>query len=464
MKNIFRKKEIIIITLIGILSGCGKEFLDVKKDKKQVVPKELKDYQAMLDNTHKVMNIASSHGLGMVAVEQYSISDPHWEVLKDPFQKNAYIWADEIYEGKTVEDWNLAYKRILYANLALEGIETIAKDKHNEIEWNEVKGAALFHRAYNFYQLAQLFCPVYTEESKHSPYGLPLRIESSVLNVSKRSSLKETYERILMDLKEAEALLPTLSNFKNRPSKWAVQALLAKVYLVMQDYNNALKHAELCLAIKDDLIDFNSLDHPKSLTDIRLPFNEWGEGNEEVILLNVVRGLAVFDFNRANLDEGLLESYSENDWRKYTYFLKYGGNTVFKGNYAGFFGLYFTGLAIDEVFLTLAECNVRLGHDIQALDALNALLRSRISHYQALEGLSGDALLSKILEERKKELVFRGVRWEDLRRLNLDKSTEETLTRKVNGVEYKLVPNDSKYVWPIPDDVISLSGIEQNKR
>lgn len=456
----------VLLTLISIsfAAGCGKSFLDVKKDKKQVIPKELADYQALLDNAHKVMNIASSHGLGMIASEQFSISDANWELLTLPYQKNSYLWEKEVYQRETVEDWNLGYKRILYANLVLEGIETVEKNEENELTWNEVKGSALFHRAYNFYQLAQLFCPVYTDNNKNSLYGLPLRTEPTVLDLSVRSTLGETYDRILADLKEAEQLLPTLTDYKTRPSRWAAHALLAKIYLVMQQYENALAHAEQCLAIKGDLLDFNTLGHPKSLTNNTLPFGEWGEGNEEIILLNVVQGLVVFDFYRINVHDKFLNSYADDDWRKYIYFLQFDGRNIFKGNYAGYFGLYFTGLATDEVYLILAESSTRLGDNQKALGALNTLLRNRISGYEDLIDLNGEDLLNRVLEERKKELVFRGVRWEDLRRLNIDTKTQETLTRVLKDVEYQLPPNDMRYIWPIPDDVINLGGIPQNER
>nr|WP_162988804.1 hypothetical protein [Pedobacter schmidteae] len=34
-----------------LLSSCGKEWLDAKPDKSQVVPKSIKDFQVLLDNS-----------------------------------------------------------------------------------------------------------------------------------------------------------------------------------------------------------------------------------------------------------------------------------------------------------------------------------------------------------------------------------------------------------------------------
>jgi len=70
--------------------------------------------------------------------------------------------------------------------------------------------------------------------------------------------------------------------------------------------------------------------------------------------------------------------------------------------------------------------------------------------------------LNKILTERRKELLMRGLRWTDLRRLNKETAFATTLSRIVNGTTYTLPPNDPGYVFRIPLSVINFTGIEQN--
>jgi starch-binding outer membrane protein, SusD/RagB family len=68
-----------------------------------------------------------------------------------------------------------------------------------------------------------------------------------------------------------------------------------------------------------------------------------------------------------------------------------------------------------------------------------------------------------ILQERRKELPFTAdVRWEDLRRLNKDPNFQKTIVRVLNGTTYTLPPNDPKYVLPIPENEVQLSGLQQN--
>jgi hypothetical protein len=61
-------------------------------------------------------------------------------------------------------------------------------------------------------------------------------------------------------------------------------------------------------------------------------------------------------------------------------------------------------------------------------------------------------------------LLFRGLRWTDLRRLQKDGYTP-VLTRVLNGTAYTLQPGDNRYTWPIPPDVISFNpSMPQNPR
>jgi hypothetical protein len=83
--------------------------------------------------------------------------------------------------------------------------------------------------------------------------------------------------------------------------------------------------------------------------------------------------------------------------------------------------------------------------------------------FQAVTASSAADALTKILTERRKELVFRGLRWADIKRLNLE-GANISLTRKLNGQTYTLSPNHPRFALPIPDDVIQISGMPQNPR
>src|SRR5690606_22559061 len=120
------------------------------------------------------------------------------------------------------------------------------------------------------------------------------------------------------------------------------------------------------------------------------------------------------------------------------------------------------GITTAELYLMRAECRMRSGQAILALQDLNYLLKNRYVEGDFVElQLSGKDLLSRILLERRKELIFRGLRWMDIKRLNLE-NPNIFITRIVGGKIYVLEPNDRKYALPIPEDIISLTDVIQN--
>ncbi len=111
-----------------------------------------------------------------------------------------------------------------------------------------------------------------------------------------------------------------------------------------------------------------------------------------------------------------------------------------------------------------AECHARLGHAAQALNDLNTLLRHRWkagTHIPVQES-DPQKLLALILDHRREELPFRGLRWTDLRRLNKG-GNSRTLVRNLNGNSYSLEPGNNRYTLPIPNDIIGMTGMLQNQ-
>jgi hypothetical protein len=118
------------------------------------------------------------------------------------------------------------------------------------------------------------------------------------------------------------------------------------------------------------------------------------------------------------------------------------------------------------MYLVKAECLARGGNTAAAMDTLNVLLVKRYDKDSFVPQTATDAedALRKILIERKKELVGRGLRWLDLRRLNRDPRFAVTLQRLRNGTLVTLPPGDPRYTFPIPEQETENSGLEQNPR
>ena len=444
------------------LGGCKKAFLDKQPSTALIVPSTLTDYQNILNNTYAM---TPTPVLGDISTDNLYLTYSFWQTL-DTKEANAYIWAPDIYEGQGLDDnWDLPYQQVYYANLVLEGLATVPQTVANTQQWLGIQGSALFIRAYAFYNIAQLFAPVYDSLTAATDLGIPLRLHSSVTAPSIRATVQTTYGQILTDLQTAVPLLsPDFpAQQRNLPSRPACYALLARVLLSMRDYTQAGLYADSALQLYDTLIDYNTVS-----TTAFLPFTRLN--SETLYQSNVVTStqcLAAVAFPGCIVDSTLYASYAATDLRRSILFHlnTTSGLPNLNGSYAGL--IYpFTGLATDECFLIRAECNAWSGNTTAALSDLNTLLQHRYATgtFTPVTAATRAEALALILAERRKELPFRGLRWTDLRRLNKE-GDNITVTRLLNGTPYQLPPNSSLYTLPIPPDVLSDNpGMVQNIR
>ena len=459
------------LALAAMFTSCGDSFLDLQQEKNQRVPNTMEDFQKLLYQTN-VMNESAPVGLANIGADEYWVTDAQWASTTGfqpvQFQKNAYVWADEIYVGgETLTGWDNAYSAIYRTNLGLEFVAKTPRTAENGVAWDQLKSSALFMRALNFYQLAQVFCPVYSTENSNLPYGLPLREETDPTVGVPRSTVGETYEKIIADINEALPLLPNKGENVYRPSKAAAYALLSRVYMDMGDYTLAEKAADDCLAIQSELLDYTTV--PVKQTTL-MTFAANGVGNPEIIYMN---SSALTSFlNWYHPDTTLVRSYGVGDARTKLFFqdttvTKVKDLTIFKGNYKGTNNATtFTGFATDEIYLNRAESRARNQNLTGALSDLNSLRQKRFfsENFVPLESANSEEVLSWILEERRKELILRGTRWSDLRRLNKEAKYAKTLVRVVGGERYELKPESNKWTWPIMLEAVLMGDYVQNPR
>lgn len=451
-------KQIILLFSIVSFISCNKhDWLDVKSNKSDLVPKTLQDFQAILDNG-EVMNY-NYPAIGIIGTDNYYVPYSTWQAASTATERNAYIWAADIFEGRSCSDWNYGYKTVAYANIVLEGLDKINPTTEQQVARDNIKGSALFFRAHTFYDLAQLFAMPWDPATESTDLGIPLRMEADVNIASKRSSLKETYDRIISDLKEAETYLPEIPLYATQPSKIAVYGLLARLYFNRGQYDESLNWSEKYLEKKNSLLDFNSLD---SNAYFKMP--GFQSKNPEISFYGkcFAYGLGTYQI----VDTLLYESYITGDLRKTMFFIDRPAGHLFTGSYSGE-AYPFGGIATNEILLINAESNARTGNMKKALNALNSLLSKRFitGSFKPLTAANAEEAINAIIMERRKELLFTGSRrWEELRRLSKEPSRAITPVRILEGKEYPLIPGSKRYTYPIPPDEIKLSGLQQNSR
>jgi tetratricopeptide (TPR) repeat protein len=262
--------------------------------------------------------------------------------------------------------------------------------------------------------------------------------------------------------------LPVDAGTKTRPSKPAAFALLGRVYLQIGNYVKAKQNADSCLSLSNKLIPYFDISPPPTLISMNSPFPIFPTiPNPEMIYYTYLSVPVALLFQKSRVDTVLFKMYDLNDARRVAYFYVSGNNAYFKGSYhpTGVSNnILFNGIATDEVYLIRAECYARAGNKELAMDDLNSLLGKRIKSFTKFMAIDASDALRQVLRERRKELLFRGLRWSDLRRLNKDPNFAIAIQRKLSSQSIILPPNSLKYVMLIPQKVIDLSGIQQNPR
>lgn len=452
----FISKISLCIALMG-MTACEK-YLDIQSNDEQVIPKDLESLQQLLDNSAKMNRGVGSYG--EVSADDYFIDQTLYDA-KTEENKRSYIWENDldVFEN----DWSKGYTPVYISNLVIDQLQHINPASDDLANRDQVLGSALFYRANQYLSLLWNYAKAYHPETANTDMGIVLRNSSDFNEKSVRSSVQVCYDRVIQDLRTAMELLPDQATHVMRPSKIAAYGVLSRTYLSMAKYDSAYYFADKVLEIKDDLLDFNNP------ADVAITSNfPFARFNKETITYFNLTTSEIFDqYANIQVDTLLYATYSTHDLRREAYFLTGLAPYVsLKGNYAGqpaFETFFFGGLATDEFYLVRAECLARAGKLEDAQEALNKLLvkRYKTGTFQPYALTSQQAVLQLILKERRKELVLRGLRWIDIKRLNLE-GANITLKRKINDKEYILLPNANRFALPLPIDIIRETGMPQN--
>ncbi|KAA3625248.1 MAG: RagB/SusD family nutrient uptake outer membrane protein, partial [Bacteroidetes bacterium] len=126
--------------------------------------------------------------------------------------------------GIVVDYYRSFYNIIYRANVVLENLKVASEENADQFE-----GEAKFVRAYAYFNLVRLFGDVPLIDRVIAPLDKDIQFT--------RVSTANVYQLIVSDLSSAANLLD--DSYKNRASKSAAQALLAKVHLTLGNYSEA---------------------------------------------------------------------------------------------------------------------------------------------------------------------------------------------------------------------------------
>lgn len=476
MKN---KIKILLILFLTLVMSCT-EFLDVPPEKKNNLEIETTEALDLLLNYYNVIFDRSREYV--LAHDNYGIYEDYYDARPSRFLGSLkyILWYPEWLQEVSYY-WQNQWQKIAYANTILATVDdedVIGPDADKK----RLKEDAHLLRAYENFQLAVLYCLPYSSANMDA-LGLPIKKTLAYDEDLTRVSLDETMIYIEDEIEYALQTTEPREDDLWRISLPAAQAMAARFYLYIHDYEKALYYADLVLQDYSVLVNieeyFTPLMRtysssggtyvgPNASSDFKYP---------EFLFTRILYN---HTYNAVPSEE-LLDLYDQvNDFRYEAFIVEdYSLNRAGVPGWPAYwqFGSIgqIGGLTTAEMYLIRAECLARENDIDGACDDLNALRSTRYKSGTYVDLVPSDFASVKeavqfVIDERRREMPYT-MRWYDIKRINSDPAAlldQITITRnfyEFDGVDvdvtidrtYTLAPGDKRFAFPIPKIDIELS-------
>ena len=427
----------------------------------------VKDLETVLTGAYDGLQSGNIFGGNFVALSDFMAED-----TKVDETKLSNFGTREIYYRQTTVQigllggmWGDAYSVINRCNNVIYVIDNNKiSGSEFELKKGRIKGEALFMRAITHFELVRLFAlPYDAESSGNNQPGIPYRMEPILDGFDKsaiemaRNSVQEVYEKSLTDLNLAITLLTEAGQISSigRASALAATAYKARIQFMMGRYGEAYTSATT--VINSDSYSLND-----SLTPVFLQSGNTTTGENIFQLINIttdnsnsLQGFYRRAYNPVfTASDELYDSVDSLDYRKYQWFEKDFANRKFskKYNQPTAAPININIIRLSEMYLIAAESNLLPGGNgnvTEALSYYNAIRRKAFKGNQVDE-TNPNGLLTKIQDERRRELCFEGDRLHNLKRMKKNLR---------DGVAW----NDATVIFKIPQAEIAGNPLmEQN--
>ncbi|MDO5663971.1 MAG: RagB/SusD family nutrient uptake outer membrane protein [Bacteroidia bacterium] len=437
MKNKTVNVSIVALLFGIILSSCN--YLDIKPVG-QVIPGKSSEYRALINSAYSLfprhkayLNMRGNH---------YNPEDDPFGFGMDGFDmyKAIYTWDDSNSDIKTQEFPYIAFYQVIFMTNEIINNGPNASVNGSE-SMKQIIGEAYALRAYAYFELVNIYAPVYNKSATNSVKAVPLTTEIDIAQTFPKATLQAVYDLIMGDLEKAQTNMEVTrqeNENKYRFSMEALHALQSRVFLYMQDWQKSVDASKKVLAINKELEDMNS---DKYVANTNYKSKEVIASFEELTTMELR--------DYTSISNSLLNLYVTGDIRPSHYFSEHWmGYSIVKkltniNEHVSF--------RRAEIYLNAAEALARLGSDGEARQYMADLMKNRYTptayttQIQHINALSGEALVNEILLERERELALEGHQWYDWRRTG-----QPEVKKMVKGTEYILKKNDPRYTLQIP--------------
>lgn len=486
-KNIATYRWCLLLGVALLSASCKKSFLDQKPYDAAVVSDAIKtedDMNTALNGMYSSLRATDFYGRTF-AVKGDLMADKTFLSSQNSgryTQFNLYNIVKT--DGYASNIWYNSYKAIKNANLVINSGLQASNDNISQM-----LSEAFAVRAMVYFDLVRNFAKPYTV----APDALGVPIVTSFEQSAKpaRNTVKEVYTQVISDLNKALSLAKfnqgatmTFASSKTRTlnssfmTKYAVQALAARVYQNMGDWANAktaaldvINNSGFTLVPASGLVAYWKGTNPITSKTETL-FEVTSDANNSVSD-GTLANLYVPKSNGGSYGDILAtqefyNSYSATDVRR---------ALITPSTRSGQLGTayYVVKYPIDinvddvkilrfaEMPLILAEAYYRTNDPVNALLYLNMVAKQRDPSFTGYVS-TGSQILEDILNERAKEFAFEGYRFWDLYRLQRTFVKPQAQDASNNIIQsITVTPNTLNMIFPIPQDEININpNINQN--
>lgn len=453
-----KQKILILLFCLNCINISCKKFLDIGVPKDSLVQATVFDsneiatsaltgiYSSMANNSYASGNSSSITALcGRSADELINFNSAYSQFYENNLtSSNSAITAL----------YGTPYNMIYAANAVIEGLSksvNVTPSVKGQLE-----GEALFIRAFNYFYLVNLFGRV----------PLNLSTDYKVNQNAIRSPIEIIYQQIINDLITSEKLLGDayITTERIRPNKSVVQSLLSRVYLYLNDWENAEKYASLVIS-KTNSYNLATLDavflknSSETIWQLMPPANNYNTFEGGMFILTSTP-------QNVSLNKDFVENaFETNDKRKNSWIKTFTDNTgiyyypfKYKVKQSTTVTEYSMVVRLAELYLIRSEARAHLNKLSAAISDLDEIRnRAGLPLIKDISpNISQADLILKIQSERRIELFAEwGHRWFDLKR---------TKTADVVLSTIKPAWESTSVLYPIPDEEINRNrNITQNE-
>ena len=433
-----KKIKIILMALLVIgLSSC-KDFLDMTPTNSAEADQAIKtpkDAAVIINGIMRSMTSSSYYGRDFLIYGDAKGGD--FTVFSQGRGLDGlYTFNHAANIGSYSGFWSHIYYCILQVNNLLENIEK--QEALGVTGFNTTKGQALTARAMMYFDLVRLYGKVYDQDK--SAFGVPLVLNKLTTDAQPlRATVEQNYIQIVKDLTDAAPLLPK-TKINGYINYYANKATLAKVYLYMKSYGDALTAAEEVINAPSMYSLYSNANWVSSWTtqygsesifELAMVPLENDLGNSSLGIYHRRRShgvtaalgffvasdyfLARLNQDAADVRKGVMAADEISTTRMGALY-KYSGNTALAGDgkAGNSTAVNIKVIRLSEMYLIAAEAAL-ISDPAKAVGYLNAI-RKRAPNLAP--ATVGTITLDMILQERSKELYGEGHRFFDMMRTN----------------------------------------------